>query len=154
MKRCILISILLSSCGILCAQQAPDPGHLFSSDLIAWSSMQQPQSPEQQPGHQQPTPDPNSETQPAPNPAPSHSPGTAKSSDQSASQGETQAAQAFVGTVSKQADNFVLRVSASTSYKLDNQSQVQQYEGQRVRVTGTLEPSINLIHVDRIEPIS
>lgn len=59
-----------------------------------------------------------------------------------------------MGTVSKDSDSFVLRVSASTSYKLDNPEQVQQYLGQRVRVTGTLERAINLIHVDRIEPIS
>jgi len=37
---------------------------------------------------------------------------------------------------------------------LDNQQEVQQYEGKRVRVTGTLESSINLIHVDKIEPVT
>jgi hypothetical protein len=136
--------------GVLaCAQQAPD-GQVFSSDLIAWSFMQQPQSPEQKPSRQQPTPDPNPETQPAQNPAQASSPGQA----QSPAQGQAQAAQTFTGTVSKEADSFVLKVSDTASYKLDNQQQVQEYQGQRVRVTGTLDPSINLIHVDRIEPIS
>ena len=64
------------------------------------------------------------------------------------------AAQSFVGVISKDADSYTLKVSANTSYKLDNQRQVQEYEGQRVRVTGTLDSSINLIHVDKIEPLS
>jgi hypothetical protein len=134
--------------GIACAQEAPDGGEVFSSDLVAWSFMQQPQSPEEKPSRQQPTPDPNPETQPVPT-RPS-SPGEA----QSPASGQAQVAQTFTGTVSKEADSFVLKVSDSSSYKLDNQQQVQEYQGQRVRVTGTLDPSINLIHVDRIEPLS
>jgi hypothetical protein len=85
-----------------------------------------------------------------PHPAQPSSPGQA----QSPAQGQAQAAQTFTGTVSKEADSFVLKVSDTASYKLDNQEQVQEYQGQRVRVTGTLDPSINLIHVDRIEPLS
>ena len=155
MKCRVFIAIAVFSGGLVSAQQAPDQGHLFSSDLVAWSFMQQPQSPEHQPGHQQPTPDPNPETQPAQNPTPSQPPASSPSTEpQSSSQGQTSTAQVFTGTVSKQADNFVLQVSASTSYKLDDQSQVQQHEGRRVRVTGTLDRSMNLIHVDRIEPIS
>ena len=138
--------------GVACAQEAPASGQVFSSDLVAWSFMQQPQSPEQEPSRQKPTPDPNPETQPAQNPTPTQpsSPGQAQRGEQ----GQAQPAQSFTGTVSKEADSFVLKVSDTTSYKLDNQQQVQEYQGQRVRVTGTLDPSINLIHVDRIEPLS
>ena len=128
------------------AQQTPgSEDKLFSSDLIAWSFMQEPQQLQQQPAHPQPRPDPNPETQPAQNP-PSQ-PGA------QSTQSQMPTAQTFTGTVSKDANNFVLKVSDTTSYKLDNQQQVQEYEGQRVRVTGTLEQSINLIHVDRIEPL-
>jgi len=109
--------------------------------------MQEPQQPEQHPAHQQPTPDPNPETQPAPSPPSQLGP-------QSATQNHAPTTQTFTGTVSKDANNFVLKVSETTSYKLDNQQQVQEYEGQRVRVTGTLDQSIDLIHVDRIEPLS
>src|SRR5579864_4375917 len=129
--------------GMARAQQAPG-GQVFSSDLVQWSFMQQPQSPEQKPARQQPTPDPNPETQPAQNPTPA----------QASSPEQAQVPQTFTGTVSKEADSFVLKVSDTASYKLDNQQQVQEYQGQRVRVTGTLDPSINLIHVDRIEPLS
>lgn len=136
------------------AQEPAQPGQLFSSDLVLWSSMQEPQQPEQERGHQQPTPDPNPETQPAPNPTPSQ-PGTEHASPSSPqSQDRSATAQTFTGTISKESDSYVLKVSASTSYKLDNQSQVQHFEGRRVQVTGTLDPSINLIHVDKVEPIS
>jgi hypothetical protein len=152
MRWSITIMAIVISGGMACAQESPNGSQVFSSDLIAWSFMQQPQSPEQKPSRQQPTPDPNPETQPAQNPTPAQpsSPGQA----QSPAQGQAQAAQTFTGTVSKEADSFVLKVSDTASYKLDNQEQVQEYQGQRVRVTGTLDPSINLIHVDRIEPLS
>jgi hypothetical protein len=149
----ITLTLVIFSGALARAQQAPDDkDKLFSSDLIAWSFMQEPQQPEQQPAHLQPTPDPNPETQPAQNPTPGQpsGPGAAQSSSQT----EAPTAQTFTGTVSKDADNFVLKVSETTSYKLDNQQQVQEYEGQRVRVTGNLDQSINLIHVDRIEPLS
>jgi hypothetical protein len=127
---------------------------LFSSDLVLWSSMQEPQQPEQDHPHQQPTPDPNPETQPAPNPTPSQ-PGAQHSSPSTPeSQDKSPTAQTFTGTISKEADNYVLKVSDSSSYKLDSQDQVQRFEGKRVQVTGTLDTSINLIHVDKVEPIS
>lgn len=134
------------------AQQASGDAGLFSSDLVAWSFMQQPQTPEHKPSPQ-PTPEPAPETQPSQNPTPPQ-PSSPSKPGQGDEQNQTAAPQTFTGTISKEANNFVLMVSAGTSYKLDNQQQVQRYEGQRVRVTGTLDSSINLIHVDRIEPIS
>ncbi|HWH57082.1 MAG TPA: DUF5818 domain-containing protein [Terriglobales bacterium] len=132
-----------------CIAAAQDsPSQLFSSDLVAWSRMQQPTSPEQQPQRQQPTPDPNPQSQPAPTPN-AQTPAAPNSTETS-----TSPAQTFTGTISKEADSFTLKVSDTSSYKLDNQQQVQQYVGQRVRVTGTLDPASNLIHVERVEPMS
>jgi hypothetical protein len=154
MNRWSILSIgtlLLFSVAVCSAQSASSSG-LFSSDLVAWSGMQQPTAPEQNHSqqHQQPTPEPTPETQP---PATQNgSPATGQSSASAGSQ--VPSAGTYTGTVSKEGDGFTLKVSSSTSYKLDNQQQVQQYDGQRVRVTGTLEPSINLIHVDKIEPLS
>lgn len=141
-------------CSAAFAQEPAHPGQVFSSDLVLWSSMQEPQQPEQDHAHQQPTPDPNPETQPAPNPTPSQ-PGPQHASPSSPqSQEKSATAQTFTGMISKEADNYVLKVSDSTSYKLDSQDQVQPFEGKRVQVTGTLDSSINLIHVDKVEPIS
>ena len=147
----VAATILLGAPGF--AQQGPDP-QPFTSDLVAWSFMQETQHAQQKPGEQQPTPEPNPETQPAQNPTPAQPGSSPASPSQSAADAQTPTAQTFIGTVSKDSDNFVLKVSDTTSYKLDNQQQVQQYQGQRVRVTGTLERSLNLIHVDRIEPLS
>jgi len=137
----------ISLLGCIAASQ-DSPSHLFSSDLIAWSGMQQPTSPEQQPQRQQPTPDPTPQSQPAPKPN-AQTPAAPSSTETS-----TSPAQSFTGTISKEADSFTLKVSDTSSYKLDNQEQVQQYVGQRVRVTGTLDPASNLIHVERVEPMS
>jgi outer membrane biosynthesis protein TonB len=148
----IIVGFVFCS-AIAFAQEPAHPGQVFSSDLVLWSSMQEPQQPEQDHPHQQPTPDPNPETQPTPNPTPSQ-PGQQASPSSPASQDKSATAQTFTGTISKEADNYVLKVSDSTSYKLDSQDQVQAFEGKRVQVTGTLDSSINLIRVDKVEPIS
>jgi hypothetical protein len=149
----VIIAGFVFCSAIAFAQEPAHPGQVFSSDLVLWSSMQEPQQPEQDHPHQQPTPDPNPETQPAPNPTPSQ-PGTQHASPASPQSQESSTAQTFTGTISKEADSYVLKVADSTSYKLDSQDQVQSFEGKRVRVTGTLDSSINLIHVDKVEPIS
>ena len=144
----ILFSVTMSL--LCCLAAAQDSSHMLSSDLIAWSGMQQPSAPEQRPQRQQPTPDPNPQSQPAPDPTPNtHTPQASSSAETSASPAQT-----FTGTINKEADSFTLKVSDTTSYKLDNQEQVQQYVGQRVRVTGTLDSASNLIHVERVEPMS
>ncbi len=145
------ISLIGTLALLSCVAAAQDsPSHLFSSDLVAWSGMQQPSSPEQKPQRQQPTPDPNPQSRPAPDPTPNAQTPAAPSSTETS----TSPAQSFTGTISKEADSFTLKVSDTSSYKLDNQQQVQQYVGQRVRVTGTLDPASNLIHVERVEPMS
>ena len=134
-----------------CLAPAQDSSsQMFSSDLIAWSGMQRPTAPEPGPQRQQPTPDPNPQSQPAPDPSPNAQTPPASSSTETS----TSPAQTFTGTISKEADSFTLKVSDTTSYKLDNQQQVQQYVGRRVRVTGTLDPASNLIHVEGVEPMS
>jgi hypothetical protein len=157
MKRWSVPIICAIFCGAMAFAQQPPSTHdqLFSSDLIAWSFMQEPQ-PAQNQSHQPPTPDPGPETQPAQNPTPPQpdQPAQPKGSPKAGSQGQAPTAQSFTGLISKEADSFVLKVSEATSYKLDNQSEVQQYEGKRVRVTGILDESINLIHVDKIEPLT
>lgn len=145
------ITLIATMALLGCIAAAQDsPSQLFSSDLVAWSGMQQPTSPEQKPQRQQPTPDPNPQSQPAPDPTPNAQPPAAPNSTETS----TSPAQTFTGTISKEADSFTLKVSDTSSYKLDNQEQVQQYVGQRVRVTGTLDPASNLIHVERVEPMS
>lgn len=142
---------LLFGAATALAQEPAHPGQLFSSDLVAWSFMQQPQQPEQSHSKQQPEPTP--ETQPSQNPTPAQ-PGDQQSAPSTQESNQTPTAQTFTGTISKDGDSYVLKVSSSSSYKLDNQSRVQSYEGRRVQVTGTLDRALNLIHVDKVEPMS
>jgi Protein of unknown function (DUF5818) len=151
MKHDVLLAVvMLVFCSPLYAQESSS-SQPFSSDLVLWSYMQQGQAPEQNHPHQQPTPEPLPETQPPENPTPSP---PARHPGEAAQPPAGAPIQTFTGLISKEADSYVLKVSASTSYKLDNQEQVQQYEGRRVRVTGTLDPSAKLIHVDKVEPIT
>jgi Protein of unknown function (DUF5818) len=146
MKWCpLLIAGIMLCAALACAQEGPSPDPVFSSDLIAWSGMQQPQAPEQRPGNQSSSP----ANQPQP-----QSDANSTDSQNADSHNQVPTASSFTGTISQEAGGFVLKVSNKTSYKLDAQRQVEQYDGQRVRVTGTLETGVNVIHVDRIEPLS
>jgi hypothetical protein len=153
----IPISALVLFGWLAFGQQPSANNNLFSSDLVMWSYMQEPQ-PEPGQKRQTPTPDPSPETQPQPNPTSpqpqQNLPASPKQDSSASDKSQTATAQSFTGTVNKEASSFVLQVSQSVSYKLDNQQQVQQYEGQRVRVTGTLDSSINLIHVEKVEPLT
>ena len=58
----------------------------------------------------------------------------------------------FTGKISKSGQKFVLEDdSVKTSYQLDDQKKAQQYQGKKVRVTGTLDAENNLIHVQAID---
>ena len=66
-----------------------------------------------------------------------------------------QQSQSFSGTITKSGSNFVLKDEATkTSYTLDNAEEAKQYVGKNVRVTGSLDPSTNMIHVEKIELVA
>ncbi|MBV9341531.1 MAG: hypothetical protein JO159_11660 [Acidobacteria bacterium] len=151
MKRSYLVAVFLLPALTAVGQQPPGASdRLFSSDLVAWSFMQQPRQPEPR---TQPTPEPTPETQSPQNPPPGRLSPPSENPRSTPDRGRA-AAETFVGTIAKEADSFVLKVSDTTSYKLDNSRQVQEFEGQRVRVVGSLDREINLIHVDKVEPLS
>ena len=64
----------------------------------------------------------------------SASPSAGTSTDASGSQ-------TFSGTVVKQGDKYVLKDDSGKVYDIDHQSDVAKFEGKRVRVQGTLDPS-------------
>jgi uncharacterized protein YdeI (BOF family) len=55
------------------------------------------------------------------------------------------------GTIVRSGDAFVLRDPSGTDYKLDDQEKAGFFAGKSVKVTGKLEASINLLHVETIE---
>ncbi len=129
--------------------RAQKPG----SYLIVWTQTQAPEPAPQPSGRQTTTPDPKPETQ---SPSPAQPAGSQPEGSQS--QGQAQqaqpAAQSFTGTISKEVDSYVLKVSDTSSYKLDDQDKAKEYEGKRVSVVGILDANTNLIRVQKIEPIS
>jgi len=75
-------------------------------------------------------------------------------STQSPSQ-DAQQTQTFTGKLVKSKGAVVLRdESSNTTYRLDNGEQAKQYLGKSVKVTGTLDPATNTLHVSNIEIMS
>lgn len=55
--------------------------------------------------------------------------------------------QTFSGTVVKSGDKYVLKDDSGKTYDIDHQDEVKKFEGKRVRVQGTLDPSGSKIMV-------
>jgi uncharacterized protein YdeI (BOF family) len=117
-----LLAVLLLVCGMMLVS-----AQLFGQD--AKPSAQQ-QYPTQQSGQEPAQPQ---QPRQAPDPqAQSQQPGV----------------QAFTGTIVKSGNKYMFQDSASnTTYDIDHQDQVKQFEGKKVRVHGTLDSNGKMIHV-------
>lgn len=60
----------------------------------------------------------------------------------------------FTGRVVKDGEQYVLRDSSGSIYKLDDSSRAQAFEGKTVKVTGRLDPDSKMIHVDSIQALA
>jgi Protein of unknown function (DUF5818) len=61
----------------------------------------------------------------------------------------------FTGTVMKQGEKFVLSDTADkTDYVLDDAQKASQFEGKKVKVTGTVDMANNTIHVETIQEVA
>jgi len=89
-----------------------------------------------------PKPVPLPDQQPEQRPAPQQPP-TGPADDAS----KERAAQTFTGIVLKSGKKYVLKTSDKGSYDLDDQDRARKYEGKEVQVTGILDESSKLIHV-------
>ena len=138
----------------------PAPGHsdgTIGLQLIAWSELQKPQ-----PVPQQPQPVPPPDTQPSrqtpdQNAQPSqpnqdqNSPDTQQSPKPDTSES---AAHTVSGTVVKVAGKYMLETDDNVAYKLDDQDKASQYDGKRVKVTGSLDRATGILHISSIELLS
>lgn len=68
-------------------------------------------------------------------------------------QSQSQAA-TFSGTIQRNGEQFVLREASGQIYRLDDPRDAQPFEGRSVTVTGKLDSSEKLIHVERIAPVA
>ncbi len=60
----------------------------------------------------------------------------------------------FTGIVVKDGEQYVLRDSSGSVYKLDDSSRAQAFEGKTVKVTGRLDADSKMIHVDSIQALA
>jgi len=126
---------------------------------ISWGSLlhaQQTSPDAQQPPPQtQPSPDtqtpsaqsPDQSGQGTPSPSQPGQTGRQPSPDAQAQSSDPTGVQTFSGTVMKQGNKFVLQDASGTTYDIDHQDEVSKFEGKRVRVHGTLDPSGKMIHL-------
>src|SRR5450432_1250677 len=56
-------------------------------------------------------------------------------------------AQTFTGIIAKSGDKCVLQDTSGTSYDLDNQAAVKDFEGKKVKLHGVLDTKTNMIHI-------
>ena len=153
-----ILAILAIAVGIICwgsalnAQNTPSTSPdrqaqqpSSSPDTTAPQSTPQTQSPSSQ------TPPPQTpDTQQTPDQTPppsSRTPDAQPPSGSAADSGAAAGTQTFSGTVTKQGDKYVLKDDSGHTYDIDHQDEVKKFEGKRVRVQGTLDPSTNKIMV-------
>jgi Protein of unknown function (DUF5818) len=152
MKRgTMLLPIILLSVAFALAQQspAPAPGQtngIPGPQLIAWSELQKPQ-----PVPQQPQPVPPPDTQPRQEPSQPNPPDAGQGSQP---EPKESTAQSVTGSVVKVAGKYMLETEDNIAYQLDDQEKAKQFEGKRVKVTGSLDRTTGILHVSSIELLS
>ena len=89
--------------------------------------------------------DSQSSQQPPSQQQPNQQPGQQSPGAQGSQQSDVQV---FTGVITKVGDKYMLQDSANgTSYDIDQQELAKKYEGQKVRIKGTLDPDGKTIHV-------
>jgi hypothetical protein len=137
--RSTLLFLLAASPSALLAQSVISqsgrdlPSVILGPQLIAWSQVQRPE--------------------PIAQPTPSSSQ-TSQQSEQAPPQAQSPAAQTFTGTIVKDGDKYILQAAGTNVYQLDDQERAKQYEGQQVKIAGTLDASGNRLRVSSIELLS
>ena len=117
---------------------------LATQQLVAWTRFQKPQpAPQPLPPRDTPIPQPDQQNQPPDQQAPGN-PG----------QQQTPTTQSFTGKIVKDGGKYVLKVASNTTYQLEQQGDVRQYENQDVKVIGSLDTTSNTIRVVKIELLS
>jgi Protein of unknown function (DUF5818) len=107
-------------------------------ELIVWSGVERPQPmPQPLPAPDRQPPQPGQQSKPSADP-----------------QAQPTLAQSFSGWIVRDGDRYALRAAGNTTYQLDEQTGVQQYENKNVYIVGKLVAASNTIHVVKIELVS
>lgn len=154
----LLAGLILALASVAVAQEAQLPNPQTPEDamgtrqLIAWSSLQKPQpAPQPLPPPDTPIPQPGDDQQAKPPSDPHRDQAPAAQSSEHSPE-----AQSFTGKIVKDSGRgkYVLQVASNTSYELEGEGDLNQYENQTVKVVGNLDKASNTIHVVKIELLS
>lgn len=121
-----------------------------STPAIAYSEMQSPVPTPAGQAAADPIP-PTQGQQPEDRPAPGRP--ARPDSDAASAQPQQDAARSLTGTIVKSGDEFVFTTQDNVKFQLDDQERARSYQGQQVKVTGTVDATARKIHVQKIEPI-
>jgi len=116
-----------------------------NSPVAAQPQAQEPQAqqPAQQPGQEYPAGQQPQQPQPS----------AGQQATPDAQTGQPHGLQTFTGMIVKSGDKYVLQDSATgTTYDIDHQDEVGKHVGRKVQVTGTLDPSGKMIHLQPSQP--
>jgi len=108
---------------------------------VALAQQQDPPRPHDPPQTQDP------QNQQQPNTPPDTAPRPGDSGADNANQTPVGSSQTFTGTIAKSGDKFVLQDVSGTTYDLDNQAVVKDFEGKKVKLHGVLDTKTNMIHI-------
>jgi len=90
-----------------------------------------------------------------PVPTPDQQPESGKAQAQAPTEPQqTPAAQTFTGTILKDGERYVLKVSGGNTYQLDDQDEAGKYEGKQVKIVGDLDAKGSMLHVVSIQLVS
>ena len=153
-----ILAILAIAVGMICwgsalnAQDTPStsPDRQAQQPSSSPDTTPPPSTPQTQSPSSQTPPSQTPDTQQTPDQTPPPSSRTPESQPPTGSAADSGAAagtQTFSGTVTKQGDKYVLKDDSGHTYDIDHQDEVKKFEGKRVRVQGTLDPSTNKIMV-------
>jgi Cu-Zn family superoxide dismutase len=133
------------------------PALVLTASMMIWggslnaqtTTPSDPQSPAQTQPAPDTTPAQTPEAQPPQTQSPSQTPDASTPSTPSTSDTPKSSAQApattdvqsFSGTVVKSGDKYVLQEEGGKTYDIDHQDDVAKFEGKRVKVHGTLDPT-------------
>lgn len=125
------------------APQVPEDAFV-TQQLVAWTRFQKPQpAPQPLPPRDTPVPQPDQQDKQGKQPADPKGPSQ-----------QTPTAQSFTGKILKDGSKYVLKVASNTTYELQDEGDIGQYENQTVKVIGSLDTGSNTIRVVKIELLS
>jgi hypothetical protein len=149
-KACLLATVVfvIGTVPFMCTQDLRSqpspvpPSGILGPQLIAWSQLQKPEP------VPQPLPPPDRAAQQPDQPATQQPPQPANP------QAQPPAAQTFTGTIVKDGNRYILKVSSNNVYQLDDQEKAKRYEGKQVKIEGTLDAKGSSLHITSIELLS